>query len=55
MNFRTLKNYCIEIIRYKKLLKTTPSDEIYRKIREIYLQIGNTEAAALYPDRKLTR
>lgn len=55
MNFRTLKNHCIEIIRYKKLLETTPSDEIYRKIREIYLQIGNTEAAALYPDRKLTR
>lgn len=53
MNFRVLKNYCLEIIRYKKLLESTPSDEIYKKVGEIYLQIGNTEAAGLYLNRKL--
>lgn len=52
MNFRTLKSYCIDIIRYKKSLETIPSDEIYRKIGELYLQMGNKEAAELYLNRK---
>ena len=48
MNFRQLKDVCMEIIQLKKQVSKNTSENINLKIAEIYMQIGNTEAADLY-------
>lgn len=51
MNFRQLKDVCMEIIQYKKQLNESPSKDICHKIAAIYTQIGNSEAADLYRNK----
>lgn len=53
MNFRVLKDYCMEIIRCKKQLEASPPKEMYRRIAEIYTLIGNAEVADTYKEAQL--
>lgn len=52
MNFKELKDLCIQIINYKKQLQNSSSITKYQELEKIYRNMGNNEVADLYKQKQ---
>lgn len=48
IDFKTLKTYCLEIIERKEKLRIYPTQALREEIKNIYISMGNIDAASFY-------